>query len=636
MYKDIYLVVLNSKENDKYEDIVRYIVQTYKITPAILPYTKVLQEGVSYSSSVYMLYLPDDEIKLFLRNNLKYNINISILPTPQCENATTTYGIQTDVYKAIDDGLNESLLSTVDIFECNDIIVFDRAIIGDMHGMNRIDFSQSSIFKKIQIFLHNLKRLKFKNYTLSLSQDKKIQTVAVGITVLEQSVDDKKNKTDQALSIRDGKLSAFILAPTSLLAYLWYLVLIFVYQKISINSLPDGLGNIQSSQLTISSTDPIEFLIDGKLMCAKEVDFIVHKEILNIHLGMASFTQSSILQPTTMQDIIDVKTLPKKELEDVLVGGKLPFFKRASEDEFKDLFTVLRNDAKTSSTFMVLMVLSTLLATTGLFANSAPVIIGAMILAPLMSPIISFSMGIIRTDIPLTNQSIKTLIYGIITAVAFAAFFTTLIPLKEITPEMSSSLHPNLLDLMIAIFSGIAGAYASSKEGIAKSLAGVAIAVALIPPLSVTGVGIGMLDPEIIYGSFLLFITNFVGITLSAAFTFTVLGYSPVHRATKAIVITSIMLIVISIPLYFSFVNLVEKNHYINQLSSLKSVKIDNNKLELKILKINNLKKNLVIKANVLSFKVVTDKELHKLKIILQNKVHRPIVLKVNTEVIVQ
>lgn len=633
MYKNIFLVVSNPKENDKYDVIVQYIKETHKIAPDILPFTDVLKEGNDYSTNIYMLYLSGDAIKLFLNNNLKHNINIAILPEPTCTDAMKVYDISSDIYEAIDDGLNKNLLSKVDILKCNDIIVFNRAIIGDMHGMNRRDFSESSFYKKIHIFFHNLRSLKFKNYTLVTPQDRTIQTVAAGITILEQTFTD----IEDSLSIHDGKLNAFILAPTSLLSYLWYLILMFVYQKISMNSLPDGLGYIKSSKLLISSAEAIELLIDGNLICAKELEFMIYQEVLNIHLGRGLEGKiKTITNKSVTQDIIDVKTLPQKDLEDVLIGGKLPFFKRASEDDFKNLFIGLRSSAEISSVFIILMILSTLLATTGLFANSAPVIIGAMVLAPLMSPIVSFSMGIIRNDGSLISKSAKTLFIGISMAILFSCLFTLTMPLKEITPEMQSRLHPNLLDLMVAVFSGIAGAYAASKEEVAKSLAGVAIAVALVPPLSVTGIGFGMFNPEIIYGSFLLFITNLVGITLSAALTFIVLGYAPIHRATKAIVYTSIMLVIISIPLYFSFVNLVEKNNYFNQLKSLNSVNINNNKLTLKVLNIDTVDKEVTVEMNVLSSKVVTDEELHRLKSILEQKIHKPIVLKANTEVLIK
>ncbi|WP_458699398.1 TIGR00341 family protein [Sulfurospirillum sp. 1307] len=631
MYKNIFLVVSNVDDKDEYKVIFDYFKEKYNIKPELLSFREVLNKSDDdfYTSTNFMFYLSDDEMKLFLNNNLKYNLNISILPNDNCSNAIKAFDISSNLYEAIDDGLNCELLSSVDLLKCNDIIVFNKVIIGDMHGLNRIASSRSSFFQKALLFFHNLKGLQFKNYNFLISKEKKFHTVATGITILEQSLREDKDKIDDKLSIRDGKLNAFILAPTSLIAYLWYLILMFFYEKISIQKLPDGLGYIKSSRLIITSNESINLLIDDSLICSKELEFIVYKKIINLHLGRNLAKEVKLeTDKGEIQDIINVKTLPKNELEDILIRGKLPFFKKASEEDFKELFTSLRNDAKISSVFITLIILSTLLATVGLFANSAPVIIGAMILAPLMSPIVSFSMGIIRGDKSLINRSIKTLFYGINIAIIFSAIFTLLIPIKEITPEMTSRLNPNLFDLMVAVFSGIAGAYASSKAEVAKSLAGVAIAVALVPPLSVTGIGIGMLDFKIIYGSFLLFITNLVGITLSAGFTFTVLGYSPVHKAKKAILYTSFMLFMISIPLYFSFVSLIEKNKYFNSLKSINIVHINSKKLEIKPLDIKSINNKLIIELKVLSSKTITDEEIRILKDMIEKKINKNIVLK--------
>ena len=191
-----------------------------------------------------------------------------------------------------------------------------------------------------------------------------------------------------------------------------------------------------------------------------------------------------------------------------------------------------------------------------------------------MAPIISLSMGVVRADAFLLSKSAKTLIFGIFMALLFSSIFTMFIPLEQITSEMQGRLNPNLLDLMVAIFSGIAGAYATSKEEVSKSLAGVAIAVALVPPLSVTGIGIGLANFDVIYGSFLLFITNLVGITLSAAFTFMVLGFAPIKRAKKGIFYTSILMALIAIPLVLSFMQVVQKNDYFNKLNNIKYLAI--------------------------------------------------------------
>ncbi len=140
---------------------------------------------------------------------------------------------------------------------------------------------------------------------------------------------------------------------------------------------------------------------------------------------------------------------------------------------------------------MVLMVLSTILATVGLYMNSSSVIIGAMLLAPLMAPIISLAMGILRMDKGLFGRSLIKIFMGITLALATAAFATMPLNYQPLTNEMLARLNPTVLDLAVAIIAGVAGAYTKSYKEILQSLAGVAIAVALVPPLATAGIGLG-------------------------------------------------------------------------------------------------------------------------------------------------
>jgi len=189
-----------------------------------------------------------------------------------------------------------------------------------------------------------------------------------------------------------------------------------------------------------------------------------------------------------------------------------------------------------------------------------------MILAPLMSPIVSLAMGLARTEAQLIRNSLRTLLGGITAALACAIIMAWLMPLESLTTEMQSRLTPTLLDLGVAIVSGMAGAYAHAKEEIAKSLAGVAIAVALVPPLSVAGIGVGWAEWEMAWGAFLLFITNIVGISLAAAVTFLVLGFAPFKTATKGLTITLMLMALITIPLYITFDKLVEQARIMDQI----------------------------------------------------------------------
>ena len=638
MYSKVYFIT--QEEDEKViSDIFDNIKEKYSSEISTFLTEKTFEEETNTKESLFLLYLSDEDIKKFFQNHLNKNINIAILPNENCPNAMRNYGISKDIKEAIEDAFNSELLSKIDLLKCNEFIAFNRIVIGDMHGMNRLDYNQNSRLDKIKIFFTNLTNIRFQSYTLSTSEEHRIQTAASGITILEHStIMNKDSAIRDDLSIHDGKLNAYILAPTSLLSYVWYLLSIFFYQKISLLELPKSLGFIKSSKLNVTSEGMLDFKIDHKdLYQSSNIELEVLKDCLHIHLGriLLELVKNDD-NSTEEKDEIRLHTLPKAELSSILIGGKLPLFKKATDDDFKDLLLNLRDSAKFSYTYLTLMILSTLLATTGLFANSAPVIIGAMILAPLMAPIISLSMGVVRADRFLMIHSARTLVIGIFMALLFSCIYTLFIPLEQITSEMQGRLNPNLLDLMVAVFSGIAGAYANSKEEVAKSLAGVAIAVALVPPLSVTGIGLGLGNIDVIYGSFLLFVTNLVGITLSAALTFIVLGFAPIKRAKKGIFFTSILMVIIAIPLYISFMNVVDRYDYFNKLNSFKSIALNGHDIELNIKKVQNNKNEILVNIDVISSQPLILDDYNIIKEKLQKEVDKKLVLEIVPVIIVK
>ncbi|MBP7769729.1 MAG: TIGR00341 family protein [Aliarcobacter sp.] len=638
MYSKVYFIT--QEEDEKViSDIFDNIKEKYNSEISIFSTEKIFDDVLNTKESLFLLYLDDSQIKKFFQNHLNKNMNMAILPNENCLNAIRNYGISKDIKESIEDAFNSELLSKIDLLKCNDIIAFNRIVIGDMHGMNRLNYNQNSRFDKIKIFFTNLKNIRFQSYTLSTSEEHSIKTAASGITILEHStIMNKDSAIRDDLSIHDGKLNAYILAPTSLLSYILYLLSIFFYQKISLIELPKSLGFIKSSKLTITSEGILDFKIDHKdLYQSNIIELEVLQDCINIHLGRQLLEiVKNDNNHIEEKDEIRLHTLPKAELSSILIGGKLPLFKKATDDDFKDLLLNLRDSAKFSYTYLTLMILSTLLATTGLFANSAPVIIGAMILAPLMAPIISLSMGVVRADKFLMIQSTRTLIIGIFMALLFSCIYTIFIPLEQITLEMQGRLNPNLLDLMVAVFSGIAGAYANSKEEVAKSLAGVAIAVALVPPLSVTGIGLGLGNIDVIYGSFLLFVTNLVGITLSAALTFIVLGFAPIQRAKKGILYTSILMVIIAIPLFLSFMDVVHRYDYFNKLNSFKSLALNGHDVELNIKKVQNNKNEILVNIDVISSQPLILDDYNSIKEKLQKAVDKKLVLEIVPVIIVK
>ena len=180
-------------------------------------------------------------------------------------------------------------------------------------------------------------------------------------------------------------------------------------------------------------------------------------------------------------------------------------------------------------------------------------IIGAMLLAPLMAPIISLAMSLLRYDKRLFKQSAIKVLVGIGVALITALLLAFISPYQPFTKEMQARLNPSLLDLVVAIVAGIAGAYTKSFKEILQSLAGVAIAVALVPPLSVAGIGLGRLDMSFFGQAFLLFTTNLIGIILAATITFRLLGYSPVLRDKRTFFVVVASMVIISVPLSFTF-----------------------------------------------------------------------------------
>ncbi len=164
------------------------------------------------------------------------------------------------------------------------------------------------------------------------------------------------------------------------------------------------------------------------------------------------------------------------------------------------------------------------IATLGLVQNSAAVIIGAMLVSPLMGPIIAAGLALALGDFYLGLKAVLNLVASVAAAVLFAAGIVRLVPFQSVTPEILARTQPNLLDLAIAVFSGLAGSIVTCRGGGGggvTALPGVAVAVALMPPLCVVGFGVGTgFQWAIVRGGGLLFLTNLVAIVASAFVTF--------------------------------------------------------------------------------------------------------------------
>jgi len=185
--------------------------------------------------------------------------------------------------------------------------------------------------------------------------------------------------------------------------------------------------------------------------------------------------------------------------------------------------------------FVSLMMLSTAIAVFGILADSTAVVIGAMLVAPLMFPILGAAAGIVMGwPRRIVNRALLVAA-GSLFAVMLAAVISFVIPGRE-TPlpaELMARTSPNLLDLGIALAAGAAGAYGQVRRHAAGVLTGVAVAVALVPPLAVVGITLQLTEWQLAVGASLLFVANVVGIVIAASVTFLAAGFVPGRNPLK-------------------------------------------------------------------------------------------------------
>jgi len=189
-----------------------------------------------------------------------------------------------------------------------------------------------------------------------------------------------------------------------------------------------------------------------------------------------------------------------------------------------DLFDRLQVGARWNIDFMMMMCLSTAIASLGLIQNSTAVVIGAMVVAPLMTPLIGAGLALVQGNTIFFRDSIKAMGFGIGAALLISLFLGFVVPMEQLTPELLARGAPTIIDLGVAFLSGAAAAYAVARPSLLGALAGVAIAAALVPPLATVGISLAEGVWKISEGAAILFATNLVAIILGAAFIYRRLG----------------------------------------------------------------------------------------------------------------
>lgn len=178
---------------------------------------------------------------------------------------------------------------------------------------------------------------------------------------------------------------------------------------------------------------------------------------------------------------------------------------------------------------MWLLMCAAVLASIGLDTNSTAVIIGAMLISPLMSPILGVGLSLAIQDEQLLTRSLRNLAIATVLSLTMSFLYFKVSPFGNPTTELTARTYPTLLDVMVALFGGIAGIVSASRSGTSNAIPGVAIATALMPPLCTAGYGLATAHWTYFAGAFYLFFINAVFISLATFLIVKLIGF-PVHR----------------------------------------------------------------------------------------------------------
>lgn len=226
-----------------------------------------------------------------------------------------------------------------------------------------------------------------------------------------------------------------------------------------------------------------------------------------------------------------------------------------------------------SPRYLFMTIMSAGIAVLGLLLSSPAVVIGAMLISPLMNPILGLGFSLALFDFAEMRRSLSALALGALAALFFTALIVLASPLKAPTAEILARTRPNLFDLLVALFAALAGTFAIIR-GRGETIVGVAIATALMPPLAVVGYGLATWNMPIMGGALALFVTNFVTIALAAMIMARFYGfghYLSSQQSWTQTIVLALVFVVMAVPLGISLSRIAREAVTVSQIRSFLS-----------------------------------------------------------------
>ena len=307
----------------------------------------------------------------------------------------------------------------------------------------------------------------------------------------------------------------------------------------------EGLGRIQHTLEGVPGRGIVKTTVIKAYNPAQAILSRVDED----HLVIVGFTQNSEFQrwlndgDKEMRELLDrapgpmliaVRSTQAATQQRRLLRRALSWLKPTLTDiEQEQIGWQADDNAKTNLDYAMLMLISATIATLGLLLNSAAVIIGAMLVAPLIAPLTAIGIGLTTARLKMVLRAGSTVLIGIGIASFVSIGMGLLVQLESSTPEMMSRVSPTLLEAFVALASGVVGAYATARKDIPAALAGVAIAAALVPPICTFGLQLAQGHFTWALGAMLLFLTNMFSIIVISVLLFWWLGMRPHDDARR-------------------------------------------------------------------------------------------------------
>ncbi len=488
--------------------------------------------------SLLIVLAKDSSLSSWLYRMRSRHVSILILPNDANPMAKSSYALPSTYEEALE-LLSTNCKITRHIIAIGEEVLLQKAVVGDESWLE-----SASKIKIVLSLIRHITSLRLFPVTIQ-TETKRFQSA---LFLMETSEEAYMHQIRPTFFLDNPNLcervTSVLYAPQSIIEAI-KLRLFFAFHKKK--GLPHGIGTIKSGTFTLSSDQEFAITYNGKHHTSDNVCFRHIQTQFELYTGWKECASGDI------KESIRIEHIPTKpDMIEFFSKITLPLLPIASEEAFAELFKKIRQNANMSATYLFLLIISVLMAAIGLFQDSSPTIIGAMILAPLMGPLLSFSMGSLRFDQSLIKSSLFTILLSILLGLALSALLTHFIPIHHLTEQMSLRTHPTLLDLGVAILAGLAAGYGMANSQVGESLAGVAIAVALIPPLCVAGIGLGWQDLTMFSNAFLLFLTNIIGIVFAAGLMFYLLGFASKRYVSAALAIKLLMVAIIALPLYIA------------------------------------------------------------------------------------